>query len=151
MVTFSAINVETRLEIRDLLSRFCHALDRNQLKQWNDIFTSDAVIDAPKLGKFSGREEIAKIPPLVQEKGNGAWRHFLHNIYIDLAENSRDLLVAAYCTVSDWRTQGNVIRCWDLSIRITKRRGWKIAALTMTIVGNEMTPQVQKSLNAISD
>ncbi|QUT05133.1 nuclear transport factor 2 family protein [Sphingobium phenoxybenzoativorans] len=149
--TFSAINVETRLEIRDLLSRFCHALDRNLPRQWNDIFTPDAVIDAPKLGRFAGRAEIAKIPDMVQEKGGGAWRHFLHNIYIDLADNGRDLLIAAYCTVSDWRTQGNVIRCWDLSARITRRRGLRIVALTLTMVGDERLSPPKATSQTISD
>jgi hypothetical protein len=149
--TFSAINIETRLEIRDLLSRFCHSLDRNMTQQWNELFTFDAIVDAPKLGRFVGIEEIGEILGLVQQKGCGAWRHFLHNVYIDLTEDSRDLLVAAYCTVSDWRTQGNVVRCWDLNARITKRRGWKIAALSLTPVCTDAPAPPQTAMEAASN
>lgn len=128
---FSSISLETRLELRDLLSRFCHALDHNKTNEWIDLFSLDAIVDAPRLGMFKGREEIARIPVLVHEIGGGGWRHFLHNVYFERAGGDRDFLAQAYCTVSDWRTRGNVVRCWDFSARISKRRTCKIIDLTM--------------------
>ena len=135
-VTFSAIDIGTRLEVRDVLARFCHALDRHMLKEWAALFTFDACVDAPRLGRFCGIEEVSKIPGLVRAQGGGSLRHFLHNVCIDRSENDRDLLVAAYCTVSDWSKKGNVIRCWDLSARLSyqRPRGWKIAELRLTAV-----------------
>lgn len=97
MSAFSAIDLQTRLEVQDLLSRFCHALDHNAVDRWAKLFTTDGYIDAPRLGCFKGREEIIKIPEMVHELGGGAWRHYLNNVYIERAEDNRDLKVEAYC------------------------------------------------------
>lgn len=133
-VSFSAIDLQTRLEVQDLLSRFCHSLDRNLTKEWIDLFPEGAYVEAPRFGKFTGRTEIAKIPGLVRENGKGCWRHYLSNMYMDRAPDSRDVLVEAYCTVSDWSTKGNVVRSWDISARVGKRRGWKIVSLRLSPV-----------------
>lgn len=133
-VSFSAIDLQTRLEVQDLLSRFCHSLDRNLIKEWTELFTEGAHIDAPRFGCFSGRSEIARIPGLVRENGKGCWRHYLSNMYMDRAADSRDVLVEAYCTVSDWSSKGNVVRSWDLSARVGKRRGWRIISLRLSPV-----------------
>lgn len=133
-VSFSAIDLQTRLEVQDLLSRFCHALDRNLEKEWIELFPEDGLVVAPRFGSFSGRAEIARIPGLVREHGKGCWRHYLGNMYMDRASDRRDVLVEAYCTVSDWSGTGNVVRSWDLSARVGKRRGWKIISLRLSPV-----------------
>lgn len=134
MSHFSAIDLQTRLEVQDLLSRFCHALDHNKVETWVRLFALEGYIDAPRLGCFSGREEIMKIPEMVRAQGGGAWRHYLNNMYIDHVEGSRDLRVEAYCMVSDWRQAGHVVRCWDFSARVGKRRDLKIISLKLTPV-----------------
>jgi hypothetical protein len=128
---FSAIDLQTRLEVQDLLSRFCHALDHNAVDRWAKLFTTDGYIDAPRLGCFKGREEIIKIPEMVHELGGGAWRHYLNNVYIERAEDNRDLKVEAYCMVSDWRKAGHVVRCWDFSAVVGKRNGLKFVSLLL--------------------
>lgn len=133
-ISFSAIDLQTRLEVQDLLSRFCHALDRNMVKDWVELFTEDGYVDAPRFGRFDGRDEIARLPDLVHEHGKGCWRHYLNNMYMDRLGDSRDLRVEAYCTVSDWSKKGNVVRSWDFSAHVGKRRGWKIIGLTLSAV-----------------
>ena len=133
-VCFSEIDLQTRLEVQDLLSRFCHSLDRNMVKEWVDLFPDDGYVEAPRFGAFSGRDEIARIPGLVRENGKGCWRHYLNNMYMDRIVGSRDLRIEAYCTVSDWSAKGNVVRSWDVSARVGKRRGWKIINLLLSPV-----------------
>ncbi|MDX3909828.1 MAG: nuclear transport factor 2 family protein [Sphingobium sp.] len=133
-ISFSAIDLQTRLEVQDLLSRFCHALDRNMTKEWIELFPEDGCVEAPRFGTFCGRAEIARLPDLVREHGKGCWRHYLNNMYMDRMPDSRDLQVEAYCTVSDWSKKGNVVRSWDFSARVGKRRGWKIVNLLLSPV-----------------
>lgn len=126
-----SIDLKTRLEVQDLVSRFCHALDHNMPTVWASLFSIDAYVDAPRLGYFSGREEISRIPEIVNAQGGGAWRHYLNNIYMDLTDVSHHLRLAAYCMVSDWRKDGHVVRCWDFNAVVGKRNGWKILSLSL--------------------
>jgi hypothetical protein len=55
-----------RLEIQDLVARYCHAIDRRQLDELDSIFTSDAVIDytafgAPRAGVVEMKAYLAEV------------------------------------------------------------------------------------------
>ncbi|MGD0592777.1 MAG: nuclear transport factor 2 family protein [Acidimicrobiales bacterium] len=42
--------ISDRLEIQDLIARYCHAIDRRQLDELDAIFTADAVMDYTAFG-----------------------------------------------------------------------------------------------------
>jgi hypothetical protein len=58
--------ISDRLEIQDLIARYCHAIDRLELDELDAIFTEDAVIDytafgAPRSGLAEMKRFLAEI------------------------------------------------------------------------------------------
>ena len=76
--------ISDRLEIQDLVARYCHAIDRRELDELDSIFTEDAVIDYTAFG--------APRAGLVEMKGFLAEALGLHSAYYHLAATSRILL-----------------------------------------------------------
>jgi ketosteroid isomerase-like protein len=76
--------ISDRLEIQDLIARYCHAIDRRQLDELDSIFTPDAVIDYTAFG--APRAGLAEMKAfLVEALG-------LHSAYYHLAATSRIVL-----------------------------------------------------------
>ncbi|HEV8064509.1 MAG TPA: nuclear transport factor 2 family protein [Acidimicrobiales bacterium] len=73
--------ISDRLEIQDLLARYCYAIDRRRLDELDTIFTPDAVIDYTAFGApRAGLEEM---------KGFLAEALGMHSAYYHLAATSR--------------------------------------------------------------
>jgi ketosteroid isomerase-like protein len=58
--------ISDRLEIQDLIARYCHAIDRLELDELDSIFTEDAVIDytafgAPRAGLAEMKSFLADV------------------------------------------------------------------------------------------
>jgi hypothetical protein len=70
-----------RLEIQDLIARYSHAIDRQQLDELDDIFTADAVIDYTAFGAPRGT--------LAEVKGFLSEALALHSSYYHMASTSR--------------------------------------------------------------
>lgn len=143
MATFSAIDLKSRFEIQDLLSRFCHSLDRNDAQEWINLFHADSSVTAPRLGTFVGLEAITMIPQMVQDFGGGCWRHYLNNMAMKPLEHGRAVQVDAYCMVSNWKAGGQIIRSWDLRAIVTGARRWRIRSLCLNPV--EVSRESRKS------
>lgn len=137
---FSSIDLQTRMEVQDLLSRFCQTLDYGQSAEWADLFTPDARVVAPRLGVFSGREELMKIPLMVTDLGKGAWRHVLANVVLNRSTSIKAIDVTAYVMVHDWKNSGTTARCWDFSAHLAKSRSWRIHRLEMRPVADSRPP-----------
>jgi hypothetical protein len=62
------MDAEDRLEIHELISRYCHILDTRNWADLDKIFLPDSVVDSgPTLGVYRGLDEIA-----------GFWRGYAH-------------------------------------------------------------------------
>lgn len=138
MSVFSTISIQDRFEIQDILSRFCHALDRNDVRAWQQLFRTDARVCAPRFGTYEGIGAINTIPQLVADHGKGAWRHYLNNIAMT-GSSHRQVQVDAYCMVSNWRAGGQIVRSWDLHALFVKAKIWQIAHLNLTVVPGDPT------------
>jgi hypothetical protein len=140
-MVFSAIGIQDRFEIQDALSRFCHAIDRNDLPAWRNLFRVDAEIIAPRLGRFEGLDAICGIPDMVAAHGGGAWRHYFINVAVQPLPRPRAVQVDAYCMVSNWRAGGQIIRSWDFRATLVKGRQWQFTRLCLTAVpGSDRVP-----------
>ena len=133
MGLFSSIDLETRMEVQDLLSRFCHSLDFDKVEEWRELFRRDASVTAPRFGRFCGIDQICQIPGLVARAGNGKWRHVFNNVVLSRS-SLRVLSVAAYCVVNDWAGSGGAVRCWDFTAIVEKQKRWLIHDLEMRSV-----------------
>ncbi len=76
--------ISDRLEIQDLIARYCHAIDRRELGELDSIFTEDAVIDYTAFGAPRGGVEETR--RFLSEA------LALHRAYYHLAATSRIVL-----------------------------------------------------------
>lgn len=139
MACISSVDLQTRLDVQELLSRWCHYLDHGQSQEWSRLFTLDSRVDAGPLGTFTGRDEIAQLPQRVADKGQGLWRHHLSNMMFERTGNLRELKVSAYCLTTDWSAGGALIQCSDFSAMLEYRCHWQIASMVTEPVGTMVT------------
>ena len=50
-----------RIEIRDVLTRYCHGIDRGDWEMYRSVFTDDAVIDEERIA--GERDHAADLRP----------------------------------------------------------------------------------------
>lgn len=135
MGCISTVDLQTKMEVQELVSRYCHFLDHNNAHEWARLFTADCRLDCGSLGDFEGRTAIVEIPALVYAKGAGNLRHHLSNVMMERTGNARELELHAYCLVTDWGQKGAMVACFDFHARLRNRCHWQIAELTMKPVG----------------
>jgi ketosteroid isomerase-like protein len=60
------LSTADRLEIGELISKYCHGVDRRQWDSFRDIFTDDCRLDLTQLlGLYEGRDGIAKFIEII--------------------------------------------------------------------------------------
>lgn len=147
MGCISTVDLQTKVDVQELLSRFCHFLDHDRSAEWARLFTADCRIDIGPLGTFRGREAVSALPAMVTECGGGLWRHHLTNVMLERTGTARELDLNAYCLITDWGDQGRMVACSDFHARLENRCHWQIADLTMRPLG--MNEEQQKALGAL--
>lgn len=152
MGMISTVALQTKMDVQELLSRFCHYIDHGNAAEWSRLFTLDGTLDVAPLGVFTGREDIETVPALVHQKGGGLWRHHLSNVMFDRTADPRELEIRAYCLTTDWGKGGALAHCFDFHAVLRNRCHWQIAHLVMTPVDPSMTvpPQAEKKPLAAS-
>lgn len=125
----STLDVQTRLDVHELLSRYCHLIDHGAGAAFSDLFTSDAVVEVGDEMRLVGRAEIATVPDMVQQRGGGAWRHQATNVIIDRGDHPRHLRVGAYLLVIDWSNGGALAGFSEYRLDLRKTCHWQIAGL----------------------
>lgn len=130
----STVDLQTKMEAHELLSRFCHYLDHNKTSEWSHLFTADAVVDGGHMGIYEGRAEIAQIPAKISHLGNGFWRHHLSNVMFERTGHPRELEINAYCLTTDWSKEGALVHCSDFRAILKNRCHWQLHNLVLTPV-----------------
>lgn len=132
MGSISTVDLQTKMDVHELLSRFCHFLDHNGGPEWARLFTPSAVIEKGPLGCFTGHSEICQIPAYVAEKGNGLLRHHLTNVMFERTGNPKELIVEAYFLGTDWGQGGALVHSADFKAVLLNRCHWQISHLKLT-------------------
>lgn len=133
MGSLSSVDPVTKLEIHELLSRYCWALDHDDAEEWGNLYTSDATFAVPGIGDYHGRSEILKVPEFFRKKSEGAWRHHFTNIIVDRAASGRELKVRALLTVRDCM-DATPVASIDCIILTRRTDHWRIAGFEGTKV-----------------
>lgn len=125
-MVFSAIELKTRLEIQDLLNRFCHALQHCDLEIWDSIFSRTATFSSSILGDFQDRAEIRTIPEQVRALGGGSWRFHLFNTVLLPGENRYALTVKLSLATFDCAATAAPQRIADCQFDLRCSTWWHI-------------------------
>ncbi|MEZ0495442.1 nuclear transport factor 2 family protein [Sphingomonas sp. IW22] len=132
-MTVSSVDPATKLEVHELLSRYCWAIDHRDATEWEQVFTIDARYRTGTSGELDGREAIMEVPAMLHAKGGGNWRHHFTNIIVDRAETGRELRVRAFLTVRDCQ-DGAPVASADCVIVARRTDHWRIADFEATSV-----------------
>lgn len=130
----STVDIHTRLEICELLTRYSHFADHDQGDEWADLFTFDGVFEARGMLRLAGREQLRTLPRMIAQQGGGCWRHQITNVMVDHAQLN-EKRVRAYCALFDWGNGGAPVKFYDFTMTLHKGRRWQIAQLTADVIG----------------
>lgn len=132
-MSLSVEYISDRLEIEDVLTRYCYAVDDRDWNAYREIFTADAVIDDTVTGGLrSGVEEhIAYMKNALSKVLMS--QHAISTVLVDLTGN--EARVRAHCSCPMVLDQGNgqthvfFQGLWYRDSLIRTPGGWKIRHL----------------------
>jgi hypothetical protein len=131
----STVDVHTRLDICELLNRYCHYVDHDRAEAWAELFTMDGVFEVEQVMKLVGRDQLKTMPGIVRQQGGGLWRHQITNVMIDHNGNLKEKIVQAYGVVSDWGHAGRPVSFCDYTLLVRNTCRWQIASLSARMLG----------------
>ncbi|GAB2484096.1 nuclear transport factor 2 family protein [Comamonas humi] len=122
--------ISDKLDIHELLARYCHALDQKDWLAFQAVFTADAVLDFTAFGgpKGSVSELQAFLAPILASLASS--QHTVSTVKIDLA-GDRALarsaaLVPMTAPAPDGRESTFVSGLWYEDVLERTAAGWKI-------------------------
>lgn len=127
MGAISTVDMQTRLDIRELLNRYCHYIDHDKGDAWASLFTPNGVFECDAGIRLEGRDQLRTLPGMIQRKGDGKLRHQITNILVDHSANAKEMQVSAYGMVMDWRKGGVPVNFYDYDITFRASCHWQIA------------------------
>lgn len=135
MACISTIDIQTRLDVQELLSHFSHFLDHDRGACWADLFTTDGIFECANGSRLQGATELATVPSLVHESGQGAWRHLITAVVIERQNTRKDLSVRAYCPVIDMSQDSTLAAFYDFEFTLRFASRWRISHALARRVG----------------
>jgi hypothetical protein len=142
MACISTIDIQTRLDVQELLSHYSHFLDHNQGACWAELFTVDGVFECANGNRLRGCTELATVPAMVNERGGGVWRHLITAVVIKRVNTRKDLVVQAYGPVIDMNQTSALAAFYDYSFTLRFGSSWRIAHALARRVGGTNAPDV---------
>ncbi len=142
MVCISTIDLQTRLDVHELLSHFSHFLDHNQGASWAELFTLDGVFECSDGSRLRGSVDLATVPAKVSARGQGLWRHLITAVMISRNETRKALTVRAYGPVIDMSQSGALAAFYDYEFTLKFTSSWRIASAMAHRVGGVTASQI---------
>jgi hypothetical protein len=125
--------ISDRLEIEDVLTRYCYAVDDREWEAYRALFTADAVIDDRVTGGLqSDVEEHIKYLKRALSKVHLS-QHAISTVLVELSGNSAN--VRAHCSCPIVVDMGEAEKqvffqgLWYRNRLVRTREGWKISQL----------------------
>lgn len=135
MTCISTIDIQTRLDVQELLSHFSHFLDHDRGACWADLFTADGVFECADGHRLQGADALATLPAMVAERGHGAWRHLITAVVIERCSNRKEVSVHAYGPVLDMDQNSALAAFYDFEFTLRFASRWRIAHALARRVG----------------
>jgi len=126
-------HISDRIEVEDVLTRYCYAVDDRNWDRYRELFTPNAVIDDTVTGGIrSGVEEhIAYMKKALSKISIS--QHTISTVLVELKGN--DARVRAHCScpmvldVGEGKTHVFFQGLWYRNLLIRTHEGWKIEHL----------------------
>lgn len=135
MSQVSTIDMHTRVEISELVTRYCHYADHGEGEKWAELFTLKGIFEIAGWLRLEGREQLRSLPGLIAEKGGGLWRHQVSNLMIDHAGLNQKC-ARAYCTVLDWGNGGVPVHFYEMTILLRLCKRWHFEQIEARVISH---------------
>jgi 3-phenylpropionate/cinnamic acid dioxygenase small subunit len=143
-VAYDLQALSDRMEIQDLLYRYCHAVDTKDWDRWKTCFTPDAEIDYTSSGGIAGRlPEVATWIAEVLELFS-VTQHFLTNTLVTLAGDeatSRSYYYNPQTFAGDGPPRRLVTGGYYDDVLVRTPEGWRIARRVQGTAFTEWPPR----------
>ena len=127
----TALSLENRLAIHELIARYSHCVDNYRGVEWSNLFTEDGCLvgmEPPLVGREAFVNQSDKL-----RAGATEYRHIISNVYILPDATDEQAVARAYGTVADWATTPATLAIFvEYQFELVKRGAdWKIARLSI--------------------
>jgi 3-phenylpropionate/cinnamic acid dioxygenase small subunit len=127
----TALSLESRLAIHELIARYSHWLDNYRGVDWSELFTEDGSLvgmEPPLVGREAFVRQSDKL-----RAGPTEYRHIISNVYILPDATDEQAVARAYGTVVDWAASPVAVSIFvEYQFELVKRGdGWKIARMSI--------------------
>ena len=132
-MSLSIEQVSDRLEIQDILTRYCYAVDDRDWDRYRELFTPDAVIDDTVTGgiKSGVEEHIAYMKKALSKVLIS--QHAISTVLVELRDNAAGVRAHCSCPMvldtGEDKTHVMFQGLWYRNSLIRTRGGWKIQHL----------------------
>ncbi len=132
----SAISLENRLAVYELIARYAHEVDNYRGEGWADLFLEDGRLISPGAPHI-GRQALINQAKSLQDRGM-KYRHVITNIYLSDNATDEHAVANAYGTVTEWsRVPAEVGIFADYRFEMVNRDGqWKFVQVTVSMPYN---------------
>lgn len=130
-----SLDVESRLNIADVMNRYVHFVDHNHVEDWANLFTEEGSFELAGVERHQGFAQLCAMAASVTQHGKGLWRHQITNMVITPGDTADAARMLAYGCMSDWGQGGKPVVFVDYHITFSRVDGrWLIDALIATPV-----------------
>jgi hypothetical protein len=127
------LDVSDRIEIEELLARYCHRVDHDDAEGWAALFTHDGSFEVLGAMRLQGTEQLRTMPGIVSTQGGGKWRHQITSIATEAGAEPGTARLQAYGLVTDWRDGNKLMAFTDYDMHLSRVDGsWRIKTLAAT-------------------
>ncbi|MCP3732488.1 nuclear transport factor 2 family protein [Sphingomonas sp. MG17] len=136
MTCVSMVDHQTRVEIHEVLARFCHYIDDREPRNWASLFTPDGALICEGQDCARGKEQLAEAAARIQREGSATARHVITSVMIEPGHSRREVVVRASGLVIDMG-HGGLSEFHDYRFTLRQAGAWRIAQLAARRVGAE--------------
>jgi ketosteroid isomerase-like protein len=143
-MTLTAQEISDRLEIEQLLVRYCHAVDQRDWDAYRAVYTEDALIDDIGAGPGNGVDDMVAFLSRALERVV-LIQHAVSTSRIDIDGDTATARSVCHCPVVLDRGNGQTEMCfqglWYEDELVRTPEGWKISNRAETGYFHNMPPE----------
>jgi ketosteroid isomerase-like protein len=145
-MTLSSQEISDRLEIEQLLIRYCHAIDERDWDTYRSVYTDDAVIDDIGAGPSNTVDQMVEFLPQALEKVV-LIQHAISTSRVDIDGDTATANTVCHCPVvldrGDGETEMYFQGLWYEDELVRTPAGWKISKRAERNYFHNMPPGFQ--------
>lgn len=133
----TAISLENRIAVHELIAEYSHHVDNYRGKEWSELFVEGGKLLGEGIALQGRQAFIAQAQSL--KAGEMEYRHSITNVYLEPGSDNERAFARAYGLVSDWAKTPPLMAIFvEYRFELVKLAGqWKIAEMHVHMPYND--------------